>query len=187
MTEILCEKKCCIARFCPLVVAYACTVHKFQGFEAGFDKGDTVHHIIADMNSLDWEKLNPGTAYVVTSRAKTIGTISGSRTYPMNSNIYFDGQISEYRFTKTLYKNSGEKCLHIKQRDAWVSFLNERAAETEARLTPDTLRKMKHNIETVTSSIDVSSKTSIQTRIMDMINEPNPIWKNKKMEIAIDT
>lgn len=90
-------------------MAYASTVHKFQGFEAGFDKGDTVKYIIADMSNLDWEKLNPGTAYVVTSWAKSIGSISNNIRHPTDSNIFFGGAISEDRFTKILYKNGEDK------------------------------------------------------------------------------
>ena len=74
MSEFFCEKKCCIARFRPSVLAYATTVHKFQGFEAGFNEGDTIIHIIADISDLNWEKKNPGVAFVVASRAKSIGT-----------------------------------------------------------------------------------------------------------------
>ena len=67
MTEIDCPKLCCNAWYCPLVLAWATTVHKFQGFEAGFGEKDTVNYIIADINSLEWEKTNPGTAYVMAS------------------------------------------------------------------------------------------------------------------------
>ena len=81
MSELFCEKKFCIARFCPLVLAYATTVHKFQGFEAGFNEGDTINHevdtinhIIADMGNLNWEKKLRKTAYIIASRATTIGT-----------------------------------------------------------------------------------------------------------------
>ena len=71
MVDIDCPKKCCNAKYCPLVLAWATTIHKFQGFEAGFEPHDTINRIIADISTLDWEKLNPGTAYVVASRAKT--------------------------------------------------------------------------------------------------------------------
>ena len=119
MSELFCEKKCCIARCCPLILAYATTVHKFQGFEAGFDKGDTINHIIADMGDLNWEKKNPGTVYVVTSRAKTIGTSTVNNPHPIRSNIFFDGQIGPTRrFVDTLVKMNGEKTLNILQRDA---------------------------------------------------------------------
>ena len=92
MNETLCDvSKCCVARYCPLVLAWATTVHKFQGFEAGFDDSDLINHIIANLNDLDWEKKFPGTAYVVTSRAKTIGTATDDNQYPLDSNLFFDG------------------------------------------------------------------------------------------------
>ena len=59
MSELFCEKKCCHARLFQLILAYATMVHKFQGFEAGFDEGDTINHIIADMGDMIWEKKLP--------------------------------------------------------------------------------------------------------------------------------
>lgn len=34
------KQSCCQVTYCPLVPAWATTIHKFQGFEAGFDKND---------------------------------------------------------------------------------------------------------------------------------------------------
>lgn len=185
MTEMLCEKKCCIARYCPLVVAYACTIHKFQGFEAGFDHGDTVSRIIADMNTLDWEKLFPGTAYVVTSRAKTIGTCTCDEPYPFNSNIYFDGSLGPYRFQKTLYKNNNEKCIHIQQRDAWVSLLNKKSAETMQSIDKSCLDTMRSKIDLFKSSHRITSKSDLQCRIMEFITNPNTEWQLRKQDYNI--
>ncbi len=56
MTNIDCPKKCYNARFFPLVLACATTVHKFQGFKAGFGKDDHIKRIISDINTLDWKK-----------------------------------------------------------------------------------------------------------------------------------
>ena len=74
MSELFCEKKFCIARFCPLILTYATTVHKFQGFKARFNEGDTINHIIADMGNLNWEKKLRRTVFIVASHAKTVGT-----------------------------------------------------------------------------------------------------------------
>ena len=41
-----CRKSCCSVTFCPLVPAWATTIHKFQGMEAGFDKNDQFQHLI---------------------------------------------------------------------------------------------------------------------------------------------
>jgi hypothetical protein len=185
MTEMLCEKKCCIARYCPLVVAYACTIHKFQGFEAGFDHGDTVSRIIADMSNLDWEKRQPGTAYVVTSRAKTIGTCTCDEPYPFNSNIYFDGSLGPYRFQKTLYKNNNEKCIHIQQRDAWVSLLNKKSAETMQSIDKSCLDTMRSKIDLFKSSHHITSKSDLQCRIMEFITNPNTEWQLRKQDYNI--
>lgn len=185
MTEMLCEKKCCIARYCPLVVAYACTVHKFQGFEAGFDNGDTVSRIIADMNNLDWEKLHPGTAYVVTSRAKTIGTCTCDEPYPFNSNIYFDGTLGPYRFQKTLYKNNNEKCIRIQQRDAWVSLLNKKSSETMQSIDKCSLDIMRSKIELFKRSHCITSRSDLQCRIMEIITNPSSEWQLRKQDYSV--
>ena len=74
MSELFCEKKFCIARFSPLVMPYATTVHRFQGFEAQFDKVDTINHIIVDLGNLNWEKKLRRTVFVVASHTKTVGT-----------------------------------------------------------------------------------------------------------------
>jgi ATP-dependent exoDNAse (exonuclease V) alpha subunit len=57
--------------YCPLVPAWATTIHKFQGFEAGFEKIDQFKHLIVDSGNLTTQLQNPGTLYVAMSRAKT--------------------------------------------------------------------------------------------------------------------
>ena len=58
---------CCLVHFCPIVLAWATTIHKFQGFKAGFREHDKVYLITADMSNLQWENLHPRTTYVVVS------------------------------------------------------------------------------------------------------------------------
>jgi len=41
--DVLCDKGYCVARYCLLVLAWATTVHKSQGFEAGFQQGDLIN------------------------------------------------------------------------------------------------------------------------------------------------
>ena len=47
MFEMGCQQipgnPCCSVKYCPLVLAWATTVHKFQGFEAGFDEKDQIN------------------------------------------------------------------------------------------------------------------------------------------------
>ena len=40
------KQGCCLVTFCPLVPSWATTIHKFQGFEAGFDRNDQFQHLI---------------------------------------------------------------------------------------------------------------------------------------------
>jgi hypothetical protein len=71
-----------------LEVSWATTIHKFQGFEAGFDDGDMFRHLIVDPGDLKWEQTCPGALYVALSRAKTMGTYSNDTSFPQDSDIY---------------------------------------------------------------------------------------------------
>ena len=126
-----CPRGCCIATYCPLVLAWATTIHKFQGFEAGFDESDDINYIIANINNLAWEKLHPGTAYTVTSRAKTIGTKTPDTPHPLDSNLFFEGQVGSQRFTNIAEKVNGEKCELLVKRENWVDYLHEREAASK--------------------------------------------------------
>ena len=67
-------------------------MYKFQGFGAGFDDLDQVNQIMAHISDLDWEKINPCTAYVVTSQAKIIGNPTDDNPYATDSELYFGAQ-----------------------------------------------------------------------------------------------
>jgi hypothetical protein len=79
--------------YCPLVLAWATTIHKFQGFEAGFDKNDQFKQLIVDPGDLTTKLLNPGTLYVTFSHAKTIGTgtVTPNELNPKDSAIFWTG------------------------------------------------------------------------------------------------
>ena len=97
----LCHKGCCTVTWCPLEISWATTIHKFQGFEAGFDINDVFRHLIVDPGDLNWEKMCPGALYVALSRAKTMGTYSTDTSFPQDSAIYWYGSgISTTRILK---------------------------------------------------------------------------------------
>ncbi len=54
MITKFCNRKqsCCKVTYCPLVPAWATTIHKFQGFKAGFDKNDQFKQLIVDPGDL---------------------------------------------------------------------------------------------------------------------------------------
>jgi hypothetical protein len=76
---------------CPLVPAWATTIHKFQGFEAGFNKNDQFKHLIVDPGNLSTKLQNPGIQYVAMSHAKTIGTVTPKNLHPKDSTIFWTG------------------------------------------------------------------------------------------------
>ena len=87
----LCRKGCCTVTWCPLEISWATTIHKFQGFEAGFDINDVFRHLIVDPGDLNWEQMCPGALYVALSRAKTMGTFRDDTSFPRDSAIYWYG------------------------------------------------------------------------------------------------
>ena len=179
MTDIDCPKKCCNARYCPLVLAWATMVHKFQGFEAGFEKDNHIKRIIADINNFAWEKQHPGTAYVVASRAKTIGKVNKDVEYPIKSNLFFSGTRGEHRFKRCLYKENGEKCLLVQNRERWVEYLTTRMENTKARRTMETMRISNDFVMSSLNQSTITSTKNPQDWIVDKIHSPNEIWKQK--------
>ena len=67
---------CCIRRFVPLTLAWATTIHKCQGTEAGKTEPprppNPCKRVIVDMGNTGFEKRTPGVAYVAMSRANTL-------------------------------------------------------------------------------------------------------------------
>ena len=138
MNEFDFPRKCCNARYCPLVTAWATTVHKLQGFEAGFVSNDRMNYIIADVGTLEWEKKNPGTAYTVAGRAKTIGTFSPDNPYPQNLNLFFDGTLGGQYFSDGNKKVDGEECVQFQNIICGYNTLNN---ESGRQRQMDLLRK----------------------------------------------
>ena len=173
MYRLFCPRGCCIATYCPLVLAWATTIHKFQGFEAGFDESDDINYIIANINNLAWEKNHPGTAYTVTSRAKTIGAKTPNTPHPLNSNLFFEGQIGSQRFTNISKKVNGEKCELLVKRENWVDYLHER--EAASKLCRMNCEKIYtgDSIENYISANTLSDKTDLETRIVTTLKNPN--------------
>lgn len=178
MYELDCPKTCCKARYCPLVLSWATTVHKFQGFEAGFDENDDIRYIIADIASLQWEKTHPGTAYVVASRAKTIGKVNSDKKYPKDSNLFFTGPIGTQRFTRCLYKENGEKCSSVQKRDLWVQHLKEKELNTRSRRTDDSIKAAKIFVNKKMNHEKITTRQELNSRIVEMVRNPNEVWKS---------
>jgi hypothetical protein len=74
--------------FCPLVPAWATTIHKFQGMEAGFNKNNQFQHLIIDPGDIKTEQHQLGILYIATSCVKIIGDMTQEMPQPKNSALY---------------------------------------------------------------------------------------------------
>ena len=164
---------------CPLVPAWATTIHKFQGFEAGFDKTDIFNRLVCDPGDLKWEQKCPGALYTTLSRAKTMGTANGQDDHPEDSAIFWRGSgISENRILEGALKNARnrgdpkERCLLINKREEWVNHLRrEQETTTKKRYKKATRRRLKNTRFT---------QERVAAGISSIITEPNREWHKLK-------
>ena len=141
------DSKCCFATFVPLVLAFARTIHTFQGQEAG--PGKTIEAIVVDIGSSKFESTNIGLLYTAISRASTLGNGDVNK-----SAIYFNGQdFTIDRLTNVRYKRSGQKQPYdkIKMRDSWIDHLNQQKQLTKT-MNNTQMKQLKHWAETTTIS-----------------------------------
>ena len=177
----LCRKECCNVTWCPLEISWATTIHKFQGFEAGFGANDMFRHLIIDPGDMKWEQTCPGALYVALSRAKTMGTFTSDTEYPLDSAIYWYGSgISQFRILEGHMKNSKkkgapkEKCVLITKREKWVQYLHKKESQTNTTFFNEA------NISRMTSLHH--SQEEVREMIAAMITTPNKSWTKRKKQ-----
>jgi hypothetical protein len=134
------KQSCCPVTFCPLVPSWATTIHKFHGFESGFDKKDQFQHLIINPGDIKPEQQQPVILYVAMSRARTIGEMTNDTPNPRNSEVYWTGSgMSKKRVphgsTKKQIHTQGQErvnCLKIDKRDNWVKYLTQQCKNTSS-------------------------------------------------------
>ena len=174
----LCQKTCCSVHWCPLEPSWATTIHKFQGFEAGFDEGDMFNHLIVDPGDLNWEQLCPGAFYVALSRAKTIGTLSSETAFPRDSAIYWIGSgVSITRIVEGSLKlgKKGQpktKCVWVSRRDQWVQYLTNKKEKTKTHQYTSTYKRYMKSVN--------YTQGEVRDSIIDIITNPNDNWARTK-------
>jgi len=115
----------------PLTMAFARSIHKFQGLSAGpTDAGQLPNmykYLVVDPDEKKFEGTWPGLLYTIVSRATTLGDENG-----FGSALYFDASdmdslpINRYRFKNLLYQEQ-KKVLQYKRivkRQKWVDRLH---------------------------------------------------------------
>lgn len=123
---VRCQYSCCTRTYLPLDLAFARTIHRFQGLSAGpVDKGkipNMYECIICDPDVKSSESRATGLFYTALSRATTLGDENG-----LNSAIYFTGT----DFTRDRIKNlsmksnKNEEFINIHRRRQWVKHLKQ--------------------------------------------------------------
>jgi hypothetical protein len=108
----------------PLQVAYARTIHTFQGLSAG--DNHPYKCIICDPDNRNYESQNLGLLYTAVSRATTLGDSTGH-----NSAIYFTNNFKEERIRNLIQrKNSTDLLPSAIRRRNWVSELKRNTVST---------------------------------------------------------
>ena len=125
-----CNRGCCERTSVPLTLAYARTIHRFQGLSAGpVDEGKIANPCECtvcdpDKNSAEGRAL--GLLCTAVSRATTLGDDSG-----LDSAIYFTGpSFNEERLRNMgRKKDSEDDYLNIARRRIWVQFMRENTSK----------------------------------------------------------
>lgn len=182
-----CRKTCCSVTFCPLVPAWATTIHKFQGMEAGFDETDQFQRLIIDPGDIKTEQQQPGILYVATSRAKTIGDMAIDTPHPKTSALYWTGTgISINRIldgTTKRQQNSQQhervNCLKIEKRHKWVTYLIKQQELTITNTyNKDRLKRIKNKQKQIIYGH--ICHRDVAGSISTMLLNPNKKWMERK-------
>ena len=129
----LCQKinMCCEMRYIPLDLAFAKTLHKFQGKSVG--PGECSKIMVFEPGTSSFEGFNPGIFYTGLSRAKTLGLgdINKSAFYLNGSNATYD-RITNLKFYRRRTKTKQNiPYKSIQRRQKWINFLDQREKKTK--------------------------------------------------------
>ena len=119
----------------PLNVAYARTIHRFQGLSAGPVDNNRIPNmyscVICDPGPRSFEARHPGLLYTAVSRGTTLGDELGS-----DSAVYFTGphMLDFARIKGITLQDNGQEYDVIKYRQKWTQRLKTNT--TKSNLSP---------------------------------------------------
>ena len=120
------ETRCCQRTFCPLTLAWARTIKRFQGQSAGpVDEGkipNLFKCIICDPDERKFEGSALGLLYTAASRGTTFGDDDG-----LGSAVYFIGKEFDEKRVRAIGTKlkSTDQYERAKKREQWVLFLKQ--------------------------------------------------------------
>jgi hypothetical protein len=149
-----CEHKCCQRSFLPLELAFARTLHRFQGQSSGkVDEGkipNATPVIVCDPDVSQVEGRSTGFFYTMISRATTFGDDMG-----LNSAIYFTGpHLTKDRIQRLTVRSDNNKTLaNVQRRTDWVEHLQRNTVDT-SKITPQEIEDVFRWATTTTYTYD---------------------------------
>jgi hypothetical protein len=133
-----CEPRCCTIKQIQLQIAWAKTIHSLQGHNAGptakHQTPNDIQRIVSQLGERTDLTLNQGLTYVVVSIATTIGDLGHMTSIPRkytNSALYFRADSFPAGIKRLTHSfSTGDECVKVKQRTAWVAYLDARQEQT---------------------------------------------------------
>jgi hypothetical protein len=136
------------------------TIHSLQGHNAGptakHQTPNDIHRIVIHLGELTDETLDPGLTYVAVSRATTIGDLGHMVSIPrkcINSALYFRVALFTAGIKRLTHSYStGDEYVKVKQRTAWVAYLDARQEQTSTMTVQGDMEIVKEWMENNTYS-----------------------------------
>jgi hypothetical protein len=121
-----CTRNCCRMTQIPLRLAFAKTIHTFQGANVGpmppGSPPNMIQSIVVDPGNRGFEGNNPGLFYTLASRGTTLGDQSDN----LSSALFFTGKnMNPDRIRSITTGSNGHKYTKILKRERWVNYLEK--------------------------------------------------------------
>ena len=155
----------------PLRLAFAKTIHTFQGANVGpMPIGlpqNMIQSIIVDPGNRRFEGNYPGLFYTLASRATTLGDVSDN----LSPVLFFTGKnMNPERITNITIGSDGKKYTKILKREQWVRYLKSNTHQHS------TTKEAQDELFTWVAKMRITSEE--QTTIIISMTSPNRVPGN---------